>query len=202
VAWLRGRDVAAVVAQMAGGGARILQLRMKSGTDAHRLALARAAVTAAHAAGALLLVNDRPDLALLSGADGMHVGQDDLPPREARRALPRGAIVGVSTHTLDQFRAAAAAPVDYIAVGPVFATTSKERPDAVVGTALVRAARECSPLPIVAIGGITAATAPSVIAAGASGIAVIRELLEPDDARAATRVLVAALAAGVAKGPV
>jgi thiamine-phosphate pyrophosphorylase len=184
--------VGALVAALAGAGARIVQLRAKSLADGVFERAAREAVAAAHAAGALLVVNDRPDVARLAGADGVHVGQDDLAPADVRAILPAG-IVGLSTHDHAQLAAAAASGADYVAVGPVFATTSKERPDPVVGLELVRAARAMTRAPLVAIGGITAANAADVIAAGADGVAVISALLRAADPGEAFRRLSAAL---------
>jgi thiamine-phosphate diphosphorylase len=133
-------------------------------------------------AGAIFLVNDRADVAVLSGAHGVHVGQDDLPVEAARRLAGEG-VVGVSTHTQDQVRVALQTTADYLAIGPVFDTTSKGR-DAgpVVGLSGVRDARQtiASGKPLVAIGGITLDLAPSVMRAGASSVAVISDLLAPD----------------------
>ena len=184
--------IGSVVAVLAAAGARVLQLRAKGAADGVFERAAREAVAAAHAAGALLLVNDRPDVARIAGADGVHVGQDDLAPADVRRILP-GGLVGVSTHDRAQLAAAAASGADYVAVGPVFATASKDRPDPVVGLDLVRAARRMTALPLVAIGGITAANAGDVIAAGASGVAVISALLRAPDPGEAFRGLTAAL---------
>lgn len=133
-------------------------------------------------AGAIFLVNDRADVAMLSRADGVHVGQDDLPVEAARR-LVGGGVIGVSTHTQDQVRAALQTTADYLAIGPVFDTTSKGR-DAgpVVGLSGVQDAAQtiASGKPLVAIGGITLELAPAVIQAGASSVAVISDLLAPD----------------------
>jgi thiamine-phosphate pyrophosphorylase len=188
------RPVAEAVAALARGGARIVQLRVKDGPDRRLLALAAEARAAAHAGGALLVVNDRPDVARIVGADGVHVGQDDLDPRSVRALLPPGAIVGFSTHTLEQLAAAASEPVDYVAVGPVFATRSKAAPDPVVGLETVRRARALTSRPLVAIGGITQGNARSVVAAGADGVAVISALLSQADLEDAARRLQAALA--------
>jgi thiamine-phosphate pyrophosphorylase len=175
-----------VVSALALAGARLIQLRAKALSDRALAACARASVTAAHAGGALLVVNDRADVARIVGADGVHVGQDDLAPSDVRRVVP-GAIVGLSTHDLAQVKAAGASGADYVAVGPVFATTTKERPDPVVGLALVRAARAALDAPLVAIGGITAANARDVAAAGADGLAVASALLRAPDPAAAFR---------------
>jgi thiamine-phosphate pyrophosphorylase len=135
-------------------------------------------VAAAEPYGAVVLVNDRPDIALMSHAAGVHVGQDDLPPAVARRLLGTTAVVGCSTHTNEQIDEAAAEPVNYVAIGPVFGTRTKDTGYGAVGLAQVAAARQRSRgLPVVAIGGITLETAPSVWAAGASSVAVISDLL-------------------------
>lgn len=175
------------------GGARLVQVRAKSLTDAALLAMALEAVAAARAAGGVLLVNDRPDVALLAGADGVHVGQDDLAPRDARAVLPPGTIVGLSTHDDAQVEAAAGEPIDYLAIGPVFPTRTKADPRPVVGLDGVRSARARTRLPLVAIGGITAENARSVIDAGADGVAVISAVLAGGGVEAAVRRLTAAL---------
>jgi len=178
---LRGRDPAAVVDALGRAGARLLQLRVKAGPDRRLLSLAREAMAAARSAGARLVVNDRADVARLVGADGLHVGQDDLAPEDARRVIGPEAILGLSTHGLAQLAEAAAAPVDYVAIGPVFATASKHDPDPVVGLEMVRRARAATTRPLVAIGGITRGNARSVIEAGADGVAVISDLLDAAD---------------------
>ncbi|PYQ46638.1 MAG: thiamine phosphate synthase [Acidobacteria bacterium] len=190
---LRGRDVAAVVDVLARGGARLIQLRVKALTDRERLALARAAVAAAHASGARLVVNDRADLARIVGADGLHVGQDDLSPDDARAVIGPGMLLGLSTHGLAQLEAAASAPVDYVAIGPVFATRTKDNPDPVVGLEMVRRARAIVSRPLVAIGGITRANARQVVEAGADGVAVVSDLLDAPDLGHALAELRAAL---------
>ncbi len=127
-------------------------------------------------AGALLVINDRADIALLLGA-GMHAGQDDLPPSDVRRLMGPHALIGFSTHNERQFRAAAAAPVDYVALGPVFGTTSKDQPDPVVGTGELARLRALTNRPLVAIGGITRRNVREVFRAGADSVAVIGDLL-------------------------
>ena len=130
---------------MPGGGARFLQIRAKHAAGGAFLQMCEAVVRARAAAGAMVIVNDRADIARLARADGVHVGQDDLPPAMARRILGGEAVVGLSTHSIEQVRAAARLPVDYIAVGPVFGTSSKDTGYSAVGTALVReVARVCS----------------------------------------------------------
>jgi thiamine-phosphate pyrophosphorylase len=128
-------------------------------------------------AGGCFIVNDRADVAALCGAHGVHLGQDDLPPEKARAFLPAGMLVGYSTHNLEQVRDALHRPVDYIAVGPIFTTSSKKNPDPVVGLNLLGEARSMTNRSLVAIGGITLENAPSVLQAGATAVAVIRDLL-------------------------
>ena len=140
---------------------------------------------------ARLIVNDRADIAAMVGAGGVHIGQDDLAPADARKICGSGRWVGVSTHSLEQVRAAAQAPVDYIALGPIFPTSTKQKPDPVVGTSLIREARKLTQKPIVAIGGITLERAPEVFAAGANSIAVIRGLFEARDPAARAREFLA-----------
>ena len=189
---LRGRDAACVVDTLARAGARLVQLRVKGLADRPWLALARAALAAARASGTRLVVNDRADIARLVGADGLHVGQDDLTGTAARQVVGPEMLLGVSTHHLDQLAAAAAEPVDYVAIGPVFATASKDNPDPVVGLEMVRRARAVTSRPLVAIGGITRANARSVVEAGADGVAVISDLMDaPDLARAFTELAAA-----------
>jgi thiamine-phosphate pyrophosphorylase len=182
-----------IVERLAGAGVRLLQLRAKGLADRALVELARGALAAAHRGGARLIVNDRADVARIVGADGVHVGQDDLPPAEARAVVGPQAIVGVSTHTFDQAIQAAQAPVDYVAAGPVFATRSKENPDPVVGPELIRLLHARLARPLVAIGGITRANAREVAAAGADGLAVISDLLNAADLDAAVREFDAAL---------
>ena len=126
--------------------------------------------------GVRLIVNDRVDVALAAGADGVHVGQDDLPAESAREILGPMAIIGISTHSLAQAAAAASLPVDYVAIGPVFATSTKANPDPVVGLEGLRAVRAAVTASLVAIGGITLEKAPAVFAAGADSVAVVSDL--------------------------
>ena len=149
------------------------------------LDLAGALAGHARSAGATFIVNDRADIARLARAAGVHVGQDDLTPAEARDVVGPGAIVGVSTHNESQVRTALDAPVDYLAIGPVFETGSKDRPDAVVGVDGVRSAAALTAArewPLVAIGGITVERAAAVLEAGATSLAVISDLLAGDPA--------------------
>jgi thiamine-phosphate pyrophosphorylase len=173
-----------LVNAMLDGGARFLQLRAKSMTGADMLEAATAIVDAAHRRGAQVVINDRADIARLSGADGVHVGQEDLSPRDVRAILGEQAIVGLSTHDLEQLNRAAGEPVSYLAIGPVFATASKDTGYDAVGLDMVRQAARLAAargVPLVAIGGITLARAASVVEAGAASVAVIGDLLTDTD---------------------
>jgi thiamine-phosphate pyrophosphorylase len=168
-------------------GVRAVQLRAKSLASGEMLALADACAARAHGAGALFIVNDRADIAVMSGADGVHVGQRDLAPVDARHVVGDGRIVGCSTHSDEQAAAACRLPISYLAIGPVYATTTKgAEVDPVVGLDGVRAAaahaREAR-LPLVAIGGITIDRCGEAMAAGAASVAVISDLLSADPAR-------------------
>jgi thiamine-phosphate pyrophosphorylase len=184
---LGGRPVGEAVRALAAGGAALVQLRAKALADDALVEVAREALAAARAAGVMLVVNDRADVARITGADGVHVGQDDLPPAACRAVLGEGALVGLSTHGIAQLEAGRLEPVDYLAVGPVFATRSKEKPDPVVGPDLVRRARAAWTGPLVAIGGITPDNAREVVEAGADGLAVISAVLAHDDLAEAVR---------------
>ena len=169
------------------GGARLFQVRQK-GHDpggAALLGTVRAVVAAVRPAGARVIVNDRADIAAMAGADGVHVGQQDLPPDAARRIAGETAIVGLSTHTPEQVDEALAGDADYVAVGPVFSTATKDTGYEARGLDLVRYAAGRGK-PVVAIGGITLANAPSVLEAGASSVAIISDLLS--DADVTTRI--------------
>jgi len=171
-------------------GIRFFQLRVKEGTTRQFVELARAVKVVADRAGAMLIVNDRVDVARLIDAAGVHLGQEDLDPAGAREILGPGKIIGYSTHNSKQLAAAVRRGcLDYVAYGPIFATRSKERPDPVQGLAGLRqAARDCS-LPLVAIGGITVETIAEVIAAGADAAAVIGALGRSTDPCDAAREL-------------
>lgn len=189
-----GWDVARLADAFLAGGARVMQLRAKRLPSAPFLAHADALVRAAGPHGASIIVNDRADLALLAGAAGVHLGQDDLPPAAARRLLGPDAIIGCSTHTVAQIEAARGEPASYIAVGPVFGTPTKDTGYDAVGLALVEeAARRSRGRPVVAIGGITLARVPEVIAAGASSVAVITDLLAGGDPAARVAAYLKAL---------
>jgi len=190
-----GRDPVALAAALLAGGACLLQLRWKAASPRELLAAALAVRPLARAAGALFLVNDRPDIARAAEADGVHLGQDDLPVAAARRVLGAERLLGVSTHDLEQARAAEAAGADYIGVGPVYATTTKSEALAPRGLALVTAVRAAVRCPLVAIGGITPETAPAVRAAGADAVAMVGALVRAPDPAAAVREVLARLSA-------
>ena len=162
-------------------GVRLFQYRNKHGSTREIFQASSGLAAGLAERGALFFVNDRPDIAFLSGANGVHVGQNDLPAGEARAVMGKGKLLGISTHNLEQFRAAAATDADYIALGPVFATDSKANPDPVVGTAMIQLARKLTAKPIVAIGGITFERAREVMEAGADSIAVISDVLRAKD---------------------
>ncbi|HEY3592917.1 MAG TPA: thiamine phosphate synthase [Polyangiaceae bacterium] len=167
----RGLPVVDVAGAIANARPAALQLRAKDLAPRETLALLRAVHTVCANAGVPLFANDRPDLALLAGCEGIHVGQDDLPVREVRRIAP-DLLIGVSTHTPAQVDAALADAPDYIAFGPVFPTRSKARPDQVVGVEALAEVGRRSPVPVVAIGGIDLARAPEVAAATRLGAAI------------------------------
>jgi len=168
-------------------GVKLLQYRAKNATARELWDESRTIAESARRARCMFIVNDRPDVAYLAGADGVHVGQDDLEVEQARRLMGPERWVGVSTHNLEQFRKAAATSADYIAVGPIFQTSSKANPDPVVGTELLRRVRALTDKPIVAIGGITLELAADVLAAGADSVAVISDILKAKDPAAMAR---------------
>jgi thiamine-phosphate pyrophosphorylase len=179
----RGLALVETAAAMIEGGARILQIRHKMLWSGRVFDDAREVAALCRQAGATLIVNDRADIAKLLGA-GLHVGQDDLAPTDARALLGDEAVIGYSTHNAAQLRDAAAEPVDYIALGPIFGTTSKQNPDPAVGIDELRRCRALVEKPLVGIGGITRENARAVFEAGADAVAVIADLL-PESAAAA-----------------
>ncbi len=181
------------------GGARWIQLRAKRATDREALAWAEAIAALCRAHGAHLVVNDRFDLALAAGADGVHLGQDDLEPERLPEAVRARLLVGRSTHSLAQARAACEEPVDYVAYGPVFGTTSKDSPyDARGLERLAEVARLVAPRPLAAIGGIDLARARDVVRAGAAAVCVISAVAAAADPQRAAAELVAAIGAEAA----
>jgi thiamine-phosphate pyrophosphorylase len=184
-----------------GAGVDIVQLRMKDAPDAGIVSVGQRFARAASAHGALFILNDRPDLVEAVGADGVHVGQDDVTVADARAAVGADRLVGLSTHSPEQVDAAAGAGVDYIGVGPVHATPTKPGRPA-VGLALVRYAAEHATVPFVAIGGITPDNAGAVREAGAEWIAVVRAITDATDPAGAVRGLRAAFDAPADRGEV
>lgn len=174
---ISGLSHAEQVALFAEGGATVVQLREKRATALEFYEAAKAALAVANERRVQLIINDRVDIALAVGAAGVHLGQDDLPPEIARRLLGDAAVIGYSTHSVEQALIAASLPIDYLAIGPIFATSTKENPDPVVGLDGLRAVRETiGSLPLVAIGGITHANSAEVLAAGADSVAMISGL--------------------------
>jgi len=175
------RELVAFARELAAGGCSLIQYRNKSGNArvmlGHAKELRRQSRAGMPAPHVRLIMNDRADLCLAADFDGVHVGQDDLSPESVRAIIGPDRWLGVSTHNPEQLREADLTSADYLAIGPVFATSSKEDPDPAVGLEGVRRARAVTRKPLVAIGGITRANAASVIEAGADSVAVISDLL-------------------------
>lgn len=180
--------------ELAAAGVELMQYRAKELSPRAYFAACSSLAETLATAKVRLIVNDRADIAAMVGAGGVHVGQDDLCPDDARKVCGSGRWVGLSTHNIEQVRAAADAPVDYIALGPIFPTSSKKQPDPAVGTSLIREARKLTHKPIVAIGGITLERAPEVFTAGANSVAVIRDLLHAPEPAARAREFLAVAA--------
>jgi thiamine-phosphate pyrophosphorylase len=167
--------VAELANQLAAAGVRLIQLRDKQSPSAHIFNTARELIATLAPRNVRFVLNDRPDIAAMLHC-GVHVGQQDLPVEDARTICGPSQWVGVSTHNLDQLRRADQTSADYIAIGPIYPTATKENPDPVVGLDFIRAARSITRKPLVAIGGITLETAPEVFGAGADSVAMIRDL--------------------------
>jgi thiamine-phosphate pyrophosphorylase len=182
----RGRDLPDLLRAVLAGGCRLVQLREKTMPLDELLPLARGLARQCREADARFIVNDRADLALACGADGLHVGQGDLPAREARALLRQGMILGVSTHDPEQARRATADGADYVAVGSIFPTTTKAGFQ-LVGPDLIRRVRPEVSVPLVGIGGITPDNAAEVLGAGADAVAVISAVCSAADPEASTR---------------
>ncbi len=197
----RGRDVVRLLDAVLEGGCRMVQLREKRMPLAELYPVAEALAERCRQAGALFIVNDRADLALAVGADGLHVGQDDLPAAAARRLLPPGRILGVSTHSAHQAHQALADRADYIAVGSMFLTSTKAEFQ-LVGPELVRTLRPEIDVPLVGIGGITLDNVEQVVAAGADAVAVISAVCAAPDPEAATRRLMERLGDALRRRPI
>jgi thiamine-phosphate pyrophosphorylase len=174
-------DIQHIARDLMGAGVRLLQYRGKNVSARAMLETSRDLAASAHEQNTIFFVNDRPDVAYLAGADGVHVGQDDLSAEVTRGLVGPERWVGVSTHNPEQFQAAAATSADYIAIGPIFATNSKANPDPVVGTETIRKVRTLTEKPIVAIGGIRLDQAAEAIEAGADSVAVISDILTAND---------------------
>ncbi|HJO18578.1 MAG: thiamine phosphate synthase [Vicinamibacterales bacterium] len=173
-----GWEVTQLAEAVMRGGARLVQLRAKSVSSKTFMVWADTIVNLGIRYGASIILNDRADLVRLSGARGLHLGQEDLPVDAARQIVGPEALIGLSTHTLRQLNVALSGPTSYVAVGPVFETQSKTASDAVVGLEFVaQAAERVKGVPLVGIGGITLERARSVICAGATSVAVISDLL-------------------------
>jgi thiamine-phosphate pyrophosphorylase len=176
---LTGLSHAEQVRRLNAGGATFVQLREKHLSPREFYREAEEALRVARSLGVRLIINDRVDIALALRADGVHLGQDDLPPAAAREILGEQAIIGFSTHSVEQASAAARLPIDYLAIGPIFPTLSKENPDPVVGLEGLRRVREITgEILLVAIGGIRLENVEDVLNAGADSVAVISLLLE------------------------
>lgn len=186
-----GRSVLDVVRAALRGGAPAIQLRMKDAAARETAELARALLAETRPAGALLFVNDRVDVALAAGADGAHLGQDDLPLEAARAIAPAGFLLGMSAETEELARAAEKEGADYVGVGPVYATGSKADAGDAVGVGRIAAVAAAVRIPVVGIGGITVDNAQAVLHAGAAGVAVISAVIRAADPEAATRALLA-----------
>ncbi|MGH9351069.1 MAG: thiamine phosphate synthase [Terriglobia bacterium] len=187
------RSPAEVTDSLLAAGVRLIQYRDKKSNARELYASVLTLAGHIQRAGGTLIMNDRADVALATGADGVHVGQEDLPAASARSILLPGKIIGLSTHSVAQVKAADQEQVDYIAFGPIFATGSKEKPDPVVGLSGLAEARKATQKPLVAIGGITLENARSVIDAGADSVAVISALLSAPDVGEQARKFLAVL---------
>ena len=171
------------VRRLIAGGATLIQLREKHASPREFLDAALNAVAVARENNVKIIINDRVDIALVAEADGVHLGQDDMPPERAREVLGSNAIIGFSTHSVEQAQRASEMPIDYLAIGPVFQTSTKADPDPVIGLEGVSAVRaSVGSLPLVAIGGITASSALSVVAAGSDSVAMISSVIGQPDA--------------------
>lgn len=175
---MSGLSHAEQVEQLSSGGATLVQLREKQMRAREFYEQAKAAVAVARRTGVTLIVNDRVDVALAANAHGVHLGQDDMPPDAARKLLGDEAIIGYSTHNIEQATKALTLPIDYVAIGPIFATSTKSDTSPVLGLDGLRAVRNAiGAVPLVAIGGISLANAREVIEAGADSVALISALL-------------------------
>ena len=176
---ISGLSHAEQVARLIAGGATLIQLRDKDSSPREFFADAKAALAVARANGVQIIINDRVDIALALRADGVHLGQGDIPPQAARSLLGDTAVIGFSVHSLEQAQAAVDLPIDYLGIGPVFPTSTKKNPDPVIGVEGLQGTRAVvGDVPLVAIGGITADRVSRVLDAGANAVALISALLE------------------------
>ena len=170
------------VRRLIDGGATLIQLRDKKAPSGEFYEAAAEVMSFARPRGVKIIINDRVDISLAAGADGVHLGQDDLPPKHARKLLGENAIIGISTHSIDQALEALELPVDYIAVGPIFATATKADHEPLVGIdGLLEFRTGIGDFPLVAIGGINRENAAFVLAAGANSVAVIHDMVSKAD---------------------
>jgi thiamine-phosphate pyrophosphorylase len=190
---LPGNPLSAFTESLLRAGVRVFQYRHKEKFHTSHFNECCALAKQIHRSGGLFLVNDRADVASLCGADGVHLGQQDLLPEKARKFLGENRIIGYSTHSREQAIHAAESPVDYVAIGPVFATGTKRNPDPVVGASTVAEARTLIVKPLIGIGGITLENAPSVLTAGADAVAVISDLMLAENPESHARRFLAAL---------
>jgi len=192
---LGGRSHIEVASQLIRGGAKVVQLRDKVHDKSELLTIAKQLKKLCSEHSVLFIMNDYLDIALATGADGLHLGQKDLPIKEARKLLPIDIILGYSVNTLDQAKAAESGGADYIAVGSIYPTSSKEGAR-VVGLERLRKIRGAVSLPLVAIGGISKDNVAEVAAAGADAVAVISAILQPKDIEKAAQEIIAGFEAG------
>ncbi|VAV84635.1 Thiamin-phosphate pyrophosphorylase [hydrothermal vent metagenome] len=192
--YLSLEDISKVTEEIIRGGATLIQLRAKGMSSGDMLRAAKIIRDITRKSGALFLVNDRIDIALLSEADGVHIGDEDIPPQEARELLGADKVIGYSTHNTEEVEVAiglaAKGLIDYISCGPVFPTRTKKDARTVVGLEGLKEIREKTALPLVAIGGITEENLPGLLQAGPDAVAVISELLQAQDIAAKTRQLI------------
>lgn len=177
-ATMAGKNHANVCRELMAGGVRVVQLRDKLATFEELMLIGKELRAITREAGATLIINDNPYLAREIDADGVHIGQDDFPPDIVREVVGPGKIVGLSTHSKQQAIAATTWPIDYIGIGPVYPTNSKDSKYKPVGTSLIRWVKQNIPLPTVAIGGISESSLPDALAAGATNVAMISELMK------------------------
>ena len=187
------RDLVAIVQEAAAAGATIIQLRGKNCKTREFLALAVRIASFLKPKGIPLIVNDRADIALACEADGLHLGQQDIPLVFARKILGQNRLIGISVNTIEEAQTAEKEGADYVGVGPVYFTSSKDKLPTILGLEGLRSVRDKVHIPILAIGGLTAENARAVISAGADGIAVISAIMGEDDISEATKSLLSVL---------